>query len=108
MRARVIFSETAHDFQNDRIEIGVIYTLEGMASLGVAAGNHDKATQLIGWADTNRKKMENIRPPNEQNDVDRDSAACRLALGELAFSQAYDAGRVMTLEQAVAYALEEN
>jgi non-specific serine/threonine protein kinase len=106
--ARVIFSETAHDFQNDRIEIGAVYTLEGMASLGVVAGNPDKATRLIGWADTTRKKVDNIRPPNEQNDVDRDIAACRLVLGELAFSQAYDAGRVMTLEQAVAYALEEN
>jgi hypothetical protein len=106
--ARLIFSETAHDFQNDKIDIGVVYTLEGMASLGVVAGNPDKAMRLIGWADTTRKKVDDNRLPNEQKDVDRDIAACRLKLDELAFSHAYDAGRVMTLEQAVAYALEEN
>jgi len=106
--ARAIFSETAQDFKNDHIEIGVLYTLEGLASLSVLAGNPDKATRLIGWADTTRKKLGDIRPPIEQNAVDKDSAACRISLGEVAFSNAYVAGRAMTLEQAVAYALEEN
>ncbi len=106
--ARAIFFETAKDFKNDRLEIGVIYTLEGMASLSVLAGNPNKATRLIGWTDATRKKVGGLRPPIEQNAVDQDIAACRLKLGELAFSQAYDAGRVMTLEQAVAYALDAN
>jgi non-specific serine/threonine protein kinase len=104
--ARAIFSETAQDFKNNHIEIGVIYTLEGMASFSVLAGNPNKATRMIGWADTTRKKIGNLRPPIDQTDMDRDIAACRLKLGELAFSHAYDAGRVMTLEQAVAYALD--
>lgn len=107
--ARAIFSETLSDFQNDHIEIGVIYTLEGMARLAVVAGNPDQATHLLGWADTARKKVgDHTRPPIEQSDVDRDIAACRLTLGEVAFSNAYQAGRGMTLEQAVAYALEAN
>ena len=106
--ARAIFSETAQDFKNDHIEIGVVYTLEGLASLSVLAGNPDKATRLIGWADTTRKKIGDVRPPIEQNAVDKDSAACRISLGEVAFSNAYEAGQVMTLEQAVAYALDAN
>jgi predicted ATPase/DNA-binding XRE family transcriptional regulator len=106
--ARAIFSETAQDFKNDHIEIGVVYTLEGLASLSVLAGNPDKATRLIGWADATRKKTGGLRPPIEQKDVDRDEAACRLTLGEAAFTHAYEAGRAMTLEQAVTYALEEN
>ena len=106
--ARAIFSETAQDFKNDHIEIGVVYTLEGLASLSVLAGNPDKATRLIGWADTTRKKIGDIRPPIEQNAVDQDIAACCLKLGKLAFSHAYEAGRAMTLEQAVAYALDAN
>lgn len=108
LEAHAIFSETAQDFNNDHIEIGVVYTLEGLASLSVLAGNPDKATRLIGWADTTRKKTGGLRPPIEQNAVDQDSAACRLSLGEVAFSQAYEAGQVMTLEQAVAYALDAN
>jgi predicted ATPase/DNA-binding XRE family transcriptional regulator len=108
LEARAIFSETAQDFKNDHIEIGVVYTLEGLASLSVLTGNPDKATRLIGWADTTRKKIGDLRPPIEQTDMDQDIAACRLALGEVVFLHAYEAGRVMTLEQAVAYALEEN
>ena len=106
--AHAIFSETAQDFKNDHIEIGVVYTLEGLASLSVLTGNPDKATRLIGWADTTRKKTGEIRPPIEQTDMDQDIAACRLKLGELAFSHAYEAGRAMTLEQAFAYALDAN
>jgi tetratricopeptide (TPR) repeat protein len=106
--ARAIFSETAQDFKNDHIEIGVVYTLEGLASLSVLAGNPDKATRLIGWADTTRKKIGDVRPPIEQKDVDQDEAACRLALGEVAFSHAYEAGRAMPLEQAIAFALDAN
>ena len=108
LEAHAIFSETAQAFKNDHIEIGVVYTLEGLASLSVLAGNPDKATRLIGWADTTRKKTGGFRPPIEQNAVDQDIAACRLKLGELAFSHAYEAGRAMTLEQAVAYALDAN
>jgi non-specific serine/threonine protein kinase len=107
-KAHTIFSETAQGFQNTYIEIGVIYTLEGMASLAVVAGKPNKATQLIGWADAARKKIGDTRPPIEQVDVDRDIAACRLTLSKVAFSDAYTAGRGMTLEQAVAYALEAN
>jgi len=76
--------------------------------LDVLAGNPNKATRLIGWADTARKKIGDTRPPIEQKDVDQDIAACRLAMGETAFSDACAAGGVMTLEQAVAYALETN
>ena len=108
LEARAIFSETIQDFKTDHIEIGVVYTLEGLARLSVLAGNPDQATRLIGWADATRKKIGDSRPPIEQKDVDQDEAACRLALGEAAFSQAYEVGQAMTLEQAVAYALEAN
>jgi tetratricopeptide (TPR) repeat protein len=106
--ARAIFSESVQDFQNDQTEIGVIYTLEGMASLEVVAGNPDRATRLFGWADAARITVNDLRPPHEQADVDRDIVACRLTLGEVAFADAYVASQVMTMAQAVAYALEAN
>lgn len=55
----------------------------------------EQATRLIGWADTTREKIEDI-------------AACLLKMGEVAFADAYEQGRKMTLEQAVAYALRQN
>jgi hypothetical protein len=44
-------------------------------------------------------------PPSERADLDRDIAAMRLALGEEAFSAAWEAGRAMSLSQAVNDAL---
>jgi len=39
--------------------------------------------------------------------VDKIIAACLAKTGEAAFSDAYDEGQKMTLNEAVAYALEE-
>jgi hypothetical protein len=46
-------------------------------------------------------------PPVARHDYDRDVAVARAQLGETAFAAAWAEGRAMTLEQAVAYALEE-
>ena len=108
VRARSLFIEAQRHFKEIGSKIGVTYALEGLASSNVFAGNPVKATRLIGWADATSKEADELRPPVEQKDVDQDKAACRLALGEEAFTHAYEAGRVMTLEQAVAYALEGN
>ncbi len=106
--ARAIFSETIHDFQSDDIEIGIIYILEGMASLSVAVGDTQKAARLIGLADETREKINDLRPPIEQADMDKTIKACLAKLGEGAFSDEYEKGKKMSLEEAVALALEEN
>jgi len=60
---------------------------------------------LIGWAATG-EKISDKRPYLEQADVDKVIAACLAKLGEVAFSEAYDEGQKMTLDEAVAFALE--
>jgi hypothetical protein len=40
-------------------------------------------------------------------DVDKIIATCLAQIGEAAFSDAYDEGRKMSLDEAVAYALHE-
>ena len=54
-----------------------------------------------------RQTIGEARPANEQADVDRDLAAIRLQLDEAAFQAAQAAGRAMTLEEAVTFALNE-
>jgi predicted ATPase len=105
--ARDLFVETARDFQKDRYIIGVVFTLEGMASLYVIVDKQELAALLIGWADSTREKVHDTRPPLEQADVDQIIAACLAKMGEVAFSEAYDEGQKMTLDEAVAYALNE-
>jgi len=106
--ARSIFSETARDFYSDKNEDGVMFTLEGIGGLSVAVGKPDVAAQLIGWADMVREKLSDPRPPLEQADVDKIIAACLIKMGEVAFSDAYDEGQGMTMDEAVAYALDED
>jgi tetratricopeptide (TPR) repeat protein len=106
--AHEIFTEALQSFFDDKNEIGVAFTLEGMAGLFVAVGKLEIAAQLIGWSDALRERIGDHRPPLEQADVDKIIAACIIKLGEVAFSDAYDEGQKMSLDEAVAYALKEN
>ncbi len=105
--ASEIFIETTHEFLKDENIIGVVFSLEGMAGLYAAVGKPERTACLIGWADEMRQKIDDIRPKLEQARVDKIIAACLAKLGEVAFSDAYDEGQKMTLEEAVAYALSE-
>jgi predicted ATPase/DNA-binding SARP family transcriptional activator len=107
-RARDIFSETMLEFLKDKSEIGIVFNVEGMASLYVAVGKAEYAARLIGWANVTRVKISNMRLPLEQAEIDKIIAACNVKLGEATFLDAYEVGKKMTLDDAVAYALEEN
>lgn len=108
VEAGEIFLETTQEFLKDENTIGVVFSLEGMAGLYAAVGKPEQAARLIGWADAVRQKIDDIRPKLEQARVDKIIAACLAKLGEVAFSDAYDEGQKMTLEEAVAYVLDED
>jgi predicted ATPase/DNA-binding XRE family transcriptional regulator len=104
--AYTIFAESAQEFMKTKDDFMVIFTLEGMADLSIAADNPERAARLIGWADTSRKKLDDLRPHVEQVDIDKIIAACLAQMGEVAFASAYEDGKKMTLDEAVAYAFE--
>jgi predicted ATPase/DNA-binding SARP family transcriptional activator len=105
--ARQTFSKTAHEFQKDGYIIGVVVSLECMASLYIAVGKAENAAWLISWADATREGIGDTRPSLEQADMDRNSAAVVAKIGKAAYQDAYDKGQTMTLDEAVAYALDE-
>ena len=102
-----IFAETAQDFQKDGYTIGTAVALEGIANIYFATGKPERAARLIGWADTVRKRIGDPRPRVEQADMDKLISDCLAKMGEVAFSDAYDEGGKMQLDEAVAYALGE-
>ena len=106
--ARDILIETSRNFFNDKVDIGVVFSLEGMASVYVAVNQLKQAARLIGWSDAARKKIGGHRPPIEQADVDRDIATCLDKLGEVAFAKVYEEGQLMTFDQAVEFARKES
>jgi predicted ATPase/DNA-binding SARP family transcriptional activator len=106
--AHRLLIETARNFGKDGYTIGAVFALEGMAELFAAVGKPEYAARLIGWADLTREKIKDTRPNYEQANVDKVIAACLAKLGEAAFSDAYDEGQKMSLEEAIVYAREEN
>jgi len=106
--AQKLFADTAQNFQKDGNKIGVVFALEGMAGVYIAVDKPEVAARLIGWADTTREKVHDQRPLIEQADVDKIIAACVAKLGKAEFTEAYKMGKKMTLDEAVAYTLEEN
>ena len=106
--AHQAFRAAAQGFARDGYTIGALFALEGMAGLYVAIGRPEHAARLIGWADTMRVKINDPRPNIEQADVDKMIAACLAKMGEMAFSDIYDEGQKLTLDEALVFAFEES
>ncbi len=107
VQAREAFKISLRQAQGGEIVIGVIYTIEGFASLLVNQELASRATCLFAWADAMREKIRDRRPPIEQKSVERDLATIRSHLDDMAFEKAHQTGRTMTTEQAIALAREE-
>jgi tetratricopeptide (TPR) repeat protein len=104
MQAREMFSVSIQRFQKTKTIIGVIYVLEGLASLHVKQGQPERAVRLFAWADVMREQIGDHRPPIEQNSVERDLAVIHSKLDDTTFENAYNTGRTLTVEQAIALA----
>jgi tetratricopeptide (TPR) repeat protein len=103
--ARQIFAETVKSFQMNGSQGGVAFALEGISGLYVALDRPDVAARLIGFTDTTREKISDTRPKLEQAEVDKIIKTCLVKMGVIAYTNAYDEGRVLTLDEAVLYAL---
>ena len=105
--ARLEFVECLNQSRNIGRMVGKVFALEGLASLAVAESRPECAASLFAWTDSIRQTIGEARPVNEQADVDRDLVAIRAKLDEAVFQAAQAAGRAMTLEEAVTFALKE-
>jgi tetratricopeptide (TPR) repeat protein len=106
-RAHHLWVQSMHSFRESSVPSGVVYSLEGLASLGVQLGRLACAARLLAWANATRKATSDTRPPVEQADVDRDLAIIRAQLDDATFEAEQEVGRKMTMDEAIAYALEE-
>ena len=101
-----IFSESAQVFQKAKDTMGVVVALEGMASGYVETDQPDYAACLVGWTDAAREKIGASRLRLEQENIHQIISVCLTKIGEVAYENAYDRGRRMSLDQALTYALE--
>jgi tetratricopeptide (TPR) repeat protein len=115
-RARQLFGECLGIHRGTGDVPGIAGCLAGFA--GVAVGEHEpaRAARLLGAealarvggpsvaADLRDWRMDAVN----RAEYDRYAAAARDALGEEAFAAAWEAGRALSLEAAVEYALQES
>jgi predicted ATPase/class 3 adenylate cyclase len=85
----------------------VLPTLEGYACVAGAQGEARRAVRLWGAAQTLHEAQGIPRDTDWLEEADARISAVRSGLGEQAWEEAWRKGRAMTLEEAVAYAMEE-
>jgi predicted ATPase/class 3 adenylate cyclase len=97
----------------EAIELAQVYgdprsiaeTLESIAMVMATAGDGQHAARLLGASSTARDAIGAPQPPNELADIEASIATTRAALGEEAWQAAFEAGRMLSLEEAFQEAL---
>ena len=84
----------------------LLYCLAGIGGVEVARRRFERAARLLGAAAAMTDVVGTPMQSLEQEQFDRDTAAARVALPDASFSQAWDTGRSLSLDAAVAEALE--
>jgi len=106
-RAREMFETSIRDIQKADMMIGMVFAIEGLASLNVDQNQPERAALLFAWTDAIREKTGDYRPLIEQGSVEKDLAVIHSQLDDAEFEKLSANGRTMTEEQAIALALEE-
>jgi predicted ATPase/DNA-binding SARP family transcriptional activator len=106
-RAHQIWRKSLDEFREANYPIGIVFNIEGLAGLAVQCGQLARAARLLAWADGTREAIRDNRPAVEQADVDRDLATIHAQLDEATYQVEQEAGRTMTMTEAIAYALKE-
>jgi predicted ATPase/class 3 adenylate cyclase len=83
-------------------------SIEGLACAAGAKGEAERAAILFGAAEALREAVGYQQAPRDHSLRERYLAAARSRVGEAAWAAAWDVGRSMAFEDAVAYALEED
>jgi predicted ATPase/DNA-binding SARP family transcriptional activator len=78
----------------------VAQALTGLAGAQALGGQHDRAAQMLGAADTAWRSAGASLPAGDSADFNRITAVTRRALGEAAFAAGFENGRRLRPEQA--------
>lgn len=105
-KARAMFEDNLQETHKAGLTIALIFTIEGVTSLCIIQEQYERAARLFAWADMMREKIGDHRPPVEQASVERDLVVIRSKLADTEFAKLTAEGCTMTVEQAIALALE--
>lgn len=105
--ATTLFQESLSVVEEIGDKRGIISALEGLAQVAAAQDNLDRAVRLWSVAVVLREAIGLPQEPADQARYEQSISSLRSRLSEAVFSDAWQKGRAMNMEQAIAYALGE-
>ncbi len=106
--AHSLLMESLSMFRAMTYPFGILRTLDRLAGLAVAQGQMARAVRLLGAVKALLDVSGVEVAVSEQKENESYETSARSVLGLKAFTEEWEAGQAMTLEQAIEYALEEN
>jgi predicted ATPase/class 3 adenylate cyclase len=104
-QAEQTYHETLPVWQKLGHRAAIAHQLECFAFLAIRRDAPERAARLFGAAEALREKINIVMSPMEHVEYGKEVAALRASLDEEAFTSAWAAGRAMTMEAAIDYAL---
>jgi hypothetical protein len=106
--ARAIYEKTILAWFEHGSRPAVAHQLECFAYIANAQGNYERAVKLIGTAESLRQAADAIRMGEEQEEYMQAVERLQEELDEDDYQAALRAGQAMTIDLAIAFALEKN
>jgi hypothetical protein len=105
---RTLHEQGLRTFRELADKPGTARSLGGFAELAWKQGALKRAVHLWGAAEALRENIETPASPEDRTEYERDIVAAHAQLNEATWQAGWAEGRAMTMEQAIAYALEES
>jgi predicted ATPase/DNA-binding SARP family transcriptional activator len=106
-QATMFFQESLALHYEEARKADIPYLLEALANLAAMQGRSERAARLWGASESLRSAVGASLPPSYQIDYAPHMNAARAEMGETAFAAAWARGKVMPLDQSMAYALDK-
>ena len=106
-KAKELFKICVRNCQKRQDLLGLVFSIEGLASLYLLQGQPQRSVRLFAWTDAEHAKTGDPRPPIEQAAVEKDLAKLQSQLDATTYASISAEGQALTMEQAIAAALED-
>ena len=106
--AKPLYRETIQEWQRIGHRAAIAHQLECFAFLAKAQEEDEHAAKLFGAAEILRENINIPMMPSERIEYDREVNDLCANMDESAFAKAWSEGRAMTMEEAIAFALESD
>ncbi len=107
-QAKPLYQETIQEWQKIGHRAAIAHELECFAFIAKAQEDDPRAARLFGAAEILRENINIPMMPTERPEYDSEVNDLRANMNEADFAKAWAEGRAMTIEQAIALALESN